>query len=116
MVNKIIENHLILTALLARHADTLKLDKPAHRIAEDVRALVVNTDFVQRMALLETNDRSMTEAEKEKEADCCKKIAQIAATYKLKANTGGDPRGYVVYLIGLQSNSMGGDECGYGIE
>jgi hypothetical protein len=81
----------------------------------DAMTLVKMTRGIVRHAENECN-REVTPREIAADAKRCAAVEALAASYGLTVRYG-DPRGYVVHLVGpgVRGNTWGGDESGYGV-
>lgn len=105
-----ITNLCELTAYLAHRAGL----RPLSAVAKDAQAIHKDA---RRLTQLAENDcnRGLDAAEDKEVTRREKRIAELLTQYGLTANFSGDPRGYVVKIVGLPGNTWGGDSEGFGV-
>lgn len=69
---------------------------------------------LSKLAEAECNT-GLTKRQQAREEVLQKRIAVLLKTYGLRATFSGDPRGYVVKIVGLPGNTWGGDSEGFGV-
>ena len=86
---------------------------PANEILNDAAALAKAGNHLQALGIYACNISSLSDKQKQEEAEAEKTIHEICKKYELTADCGGDPRGAVVRIKGLPNTCFGGE--GYGI-
>jgi hypothetical protein len=105
-----IENLCQLTAYLAFRAGL----RPLPNVTQDASEIHAHARQLHKLAEADCNT-GLTKRQQAREDLLQRRTVALLEPYGLKAKFGGDPRGYVVKILGLPGNTWGGDSEGFGV-